>query len=157
MSTDKIKAELTSQDFFKGLDDADLTFLAENATHRSLKEDAVLFRHGKRADAFYLVTEGRVALEVAAIEGPPLELQNLGPGAIIGWSWLIPPYEWHFQARALEDSQVIEFDGAALSKRCEDDPDFGYDLLKRFSGLMSERLSSARQKMMQEWNPPGFA
>ncbi|MCP1727663.1 CRP-like cAMP-binding protein [Natronospira proteinivora] len=157
MSAEKIKTELAKQSFFKGLDDADLGFLAENACFRSLKEDDVLFRHGKRANAFYLVTEGRIALEVAAIEGPPLELQNLGPGAIIGWSWLIPPYEWHFQARALEDAQLIQFDGDALFERCEKDPDFGYGLLKRFSGLMSERLSSAREKMMQEWNPPGFA
>ncbi|MEA5445688.1 Crp/Fnr family transcriptional regulator [Gammaproteobacteria bacterium AB-CW1] len=157
MSKEKILDQLLDKAFFKGMDEADLKFLAENASSRNLKEDEVLFRHGNRADSFFLVTGGRISLEVAAIEGPPLELQNVGEGAIIGWSWLIPPYRWHFQARAEEDSSVIRFDGDVIFERCEKDPDFGYEMLKRFAGLMSERVSSAREKMMQEWNPPGFA
>lgn len=157
MSKQAIKEQLAKQKFFDGLDENYLDFLAENAEIRSLREDEVLFRHGKRADSFYLVTKGRISLEVAAIEGPPLELQGMQAGAIIGWSWLIAPYEWHFQARAEEPSEVIRFDGDAVFQRCEDDADFGYEMLKRFSGLMSERLSFARRKMMEEWNPPGFA
>ena len=98
-----------------------------------------------------------VSVEVVAIEGPALELQSLGPGTVVGWSWLIPPYKWSFQARVTAPGEVIEFDGAAVLDHCEDNPRFGYELLKRFSGLMSERLQFARQKMMQEWNPRGFA
>lgn len=157
MSKQDIRKEIEQENFFKGLESGDLDFLANNATLRSLKENEVLFRHGKRADSFFLVTKGQISLEVAAIEGPPLVLQAMVPGNIIGWSWLIAPYEWHFQARAEEESEVIQFDGDAIFKRCEDDADFGYELLKRFSGLMSERLSFARRKMMEEWNPPGFA
>jgi CRP/FNR family transcriptional regulator, cyclic AMP receptor protein len=157
MDKKAIRKLLAEQTFFANLDEEYLDFLADQAVSRSVKKDEVIFRHGKKADSFYLVTGGRISLEVAAIEGPPLELQNLGEGAIIGWSWLIPPYEWHFQARALEDAGVIRFDGDAIFERCEKDPDFGYEMLKRFAGLMSERVSSAREKMMQEWNPPGFA
>ncbi len=157
MDKKAIRQLLDEQKFFSGLDSEYLDFLADHAVSRSVKSDEVLFRHGKKADSFYLVTAGRINLEVAAIEGPPLELQSLGEDAIIGWSWLIPPYEWHFQARAVEDAKIIRFDGDAIFERCEKDPDFGYELLKRFSGLMSERVSSAREKMMQEWNPPGFA
>ena len=63
----------------------------------------------------------------------------------------------HWVARAVEDTDVLEFDGNALLKRCEEDPKFGYELFKRFTALMSERLEAARQKMMDQWNPPGFA
>ncbi|MDQ2070308.1 Crp/Fnr family transcriptional regulator [Natronospira bacteriovora] len=157
MDKKAIRKLIESQRFFADLDSDWLDFLAEHAVSRKVSRDEVIFRHGNKADSFYLVTDGRISLEVAAIEGPPLELQNLGEGAIIGWSWLIPPYQWHFQARALEDANVIRFDGDVIFKRCEEDPDFGYDMLKRFAGLMSERVSSAREKMMQEWNPPGFA
>ena len=52
---------------------------------------------------------------------------------------------------------LLEFDGRAVLARCEQDSKFGYELLKRFAALMSERLEAARQKMMDEWNPPGFA
>jgi hypothetical protein len=57
----------------------------------------------------------------------------------------------------VEDSDLLEFDGRALLVRCEEDPEFGYALIKKFAALMSERLDAARQKMMDEWNPPGFA
>jgi hypothetical protein len=56
-----------------------------------------------------------------------------------------------------EDSELLMFDGIAILARCEREPRFGYELLKKFAGLMSRRLDVARQKMMDEWNPPGFA
>jgi CRP-like cAMP-binding protein len=157
MDTSAIANELAGQDFFEGLDPAYLTFLADHAAlHRFARND-ILFRHGDRADRFYLLQDGLIGTEVAAIAGPALELSRLGPGEMAGWSWLIPPYRWHFQARALEDSDVLVFDGGATLAHCEAEPRFGYELFKRFSGMMSQRLSEAREKMMDEWQPPGFA
>ena len=75
----------------------------------------------------------------------------------MGWSWLISPYKWSFQAKAIEDADLLRFDGKAILTQCELDPKFGYELLKKFAELMSVRLDSARQKMMEEWNPAGFA
>ena len=99
----------------------------------------------------------QVSVQVPALVGPVLEIQILGKDQILGWSWLISPYRWHFLARAVEDSTILEFDGSAILAHCDEDPKFGYELLKRFAGLMSERLEAARQKMMDQWNPPGFA
>ena len=76
---------------------------------------------------------------------------------MFGWSWLIAPYEWHFNARASGSTRVLEFDGKALLQRCEDDAEFGYPLLRRFSELMARRLDAAQRKMMDQWSPPGFA
>lgn len=157
MAEKSIRQIIAGHPFFAGLSEQSLEFMAGCAEKRRVKEDEVLFRHGGKADRFYLVLDGRVTVEVAAIQGPSLDLRELGPGDILGWSWLIPPYKWHFQARAEEPAEVLEFDGAAILARCEDDPTFGYELFKRFSGLMSERLAAAREKMMNEWSPPGFA
>lgn len=157
MADKSIERIIAEHPFFDGLSKRSLEFLAAHAEKRRVEEDEVLFRHGGKADRFYLVLDGRVTVEVAAIQGPALDLRELGSGDILGWSWLIPPYKWHFQARAEEPAQVLEFDGEAVLERCEKDADFGYDLFKRFSGLMSERLASAREKMMSEWSPPGFA
>jgi CRP-like cAMP-binding protein len=156
--TDKtIEKELANHDFFLGLEPDFISFLADCATARRVDSDKTLFRHGNRADRFFLLREGCISVEVAAISGPPLLLQRLTPGGILGWSWLIAPYRWHFQARALEDSEVVEFNGDTILERCESQPAFGYELLKRFSGLMSSRLAVAHEKMMDEWHPPGFA
>lgn len=157
MSKAAIRKELEGHEFFAELDGEVLDFLAANARERELKEDEVVHRYDAPAEHFFLVQEGRITVEVAAIEGPPLELQNLGEGGILGWSWLIPPYRWSFQARAETAGRVLEFDGRAIREHCDANPAFGYQILKRFSRLMSERLQFAREKMMEEWNPPGFA
>ncbi len=157
MSDTKIDKYLSKQEFFAGLSTEFIDFLASCARERQIDRDQIVFHHGERARAFYLVCEGRVAVQIPAITGPTLEVQSLGEGEVLGWSWLIPPYRWNFQAKAEEPSELLEFDGQALLARCEEDPKFGYELLKRFAGLMSERLDAARQKMMDQWNPPGFA
>jgi len=157
VSNQSIEDYLPTHAFFSGLDDSFMKFLSDSATELKIKKGDVLFRQGERADKFYLLRNGQMSVQVPALMGPTLEIQTLGEDQMLGWSWLIPPYRWNFQARALEDSDLLEFDGSAILARCEEDPKFGYELLKRFATLMSERLDAARQKMMDEWNPSGFA
>ena len=152
-----IEDYLSTHSFFSGLDDNFMKFLSNSAQGVQIKEDQVLFQQGKPADKFYLLRSGQVSIQVPALVGPTLELQVLGEGQILGWSWLIPPYRWNFQARALQDSDLLEFDGSAILAHCEEDPKFGYELFKRFAALMSKRLDAARQKIMDQWDPPGFA
>ncbi len=157
MSKQAIEDYLSTHAFFSGMDNSFVKFLSDSVTELQVKKGGVLFQYGKPADKFYLVRKGQVSVQVPALVGPTLEIQNLGEDQILGWSWLIPPYRWNFQARALEDSDLLEFDGSAILTRCEEDPKFGYDVFKRFAALMSERLDAARQKMKDKWNRPGFA
>lgn len=152
-----IEKRIGASQFFSGLRPEFIELLAAHAKPRRLAEGEVLFHYGERSDRFYLVESGHVSVEVAAISGPALELQELGPGAALGWSWIIAPHTWSFQARASTAVELLEFDGNAVVARCEEDPRFGYEVLKRFAALMSERLHFARRKMMESWNPPGFA
>lgn len=149
--------DIAKNPFFEGLDRDIVDFLVQHAEKRTLAAEEVLFAYGEQADAFYLILSGRIKVEVAAITGLPLNLQELEPGAVLGWSWLIPPYRWHFQARADEASEVLVFDGKTVRQHCEQDPAFGFALLKRFSTLMSERMEHARRTMMEAWTPAGFA
>jgi CRP/FNR family cyclic AMP-dependent transcriptional regulator len=148
---------LSTHTFFSGLDDSYTRFLSDSATELQVKKGGVLFKQGDHADKFYLLLKGQVSVQVPALVGPSLEIQTLGEDQVLGWSWLIPPYRWNFLARAVEDSDLLEFDGGAILARCEEDPKFGYALFKCFAALMSERLGAARQKMMDQWDPPGFA
>ncbi len=157
MSNSSIQDYVSKHDFFSGLSAGDLGVLVELAGESSFPSGKVLFHQGERANDFYLVKSGSISVEIPAISGPTLQMQSLGAGDLLGWSWLIPPYRWHFQARLEEDSEIIVFDGATLRDRCEEDTRFGYELLKRFTGLMSERLDAARRTVMDEWNAAGFA
>jgi len=148
---------LATHPFFSGLSDDILKFLCECSETFEIKKGQILFRQDEKADKFYVVRNGRISIEIPAIMGPTLELQSLGNDQILGWSWLISPYKWSFQAEAEEDTELLMFDGAAILAHCEQDSRFGYELLKKFAALMSIRLDAARKRMMQEWNPAGFA
>ncbi len=157
MNASSIRQIIAESQFFGGLADQAIDFLAANSVQRRLEAGQVLFHQGDRAEHFFLLLDGHLSLGIPALEGPPLELQDIGPGEIAGWSWLISPNVWNFQARARTAIEFLEFDGVAILAHCEAEPRFGYELIKRFSTLMSERLQFARRKMMQEWKPLGFA
>jgi len=157
MNKQTIENYLTNHKFFSGLDEEFIQFLANSASDTTVEKGHVLFQQGKQADKFYLLRDGQISVQVPALMGPTLEIQTLGSDQILGWSWLIPPYRWNFMARAMEDTELLEFDGSLILERCEKDPKFGYELFKRFAALMSERLDAARQKLMDQWDPPGFA
>lgn len=143
--------------FFDSLEASHLEFLAGCGERREVDSDEVLFRYDDKASEFFIVAEGEVVLEVAALEGPSLKVQEVDSGKVIGWSWLIPPYRWNFQGRAEKPSVVYAFDGDKVRERCEEDHTFGYELLKLFAELMSIRLAYARDRMVDEWQVPGFA
>ncbi|MEM9302184.1 MAG: Crp/Fnr family transcriptional regulator [Pseudomonadota bacterium] len=157
MANPTIHELLKKNPFFSQMPDGFIEYLADHARGRKLERGDAVFRQGDPAKHFYLLLKGEVNVEVPAITGPALVIQNLGPGQVLGWSWLISPYEWDFQAHAESDAEVLEFDGATVLAHCEADQSFGYQLLKRFTELMSERLHAARRRMMDQWNPVGFA
>src|SRR5664280_2120342 len=157
MSNQSTTEYLSAHEFFSEFSDDVLKFLCECSSTREIKKGQILFRQGENADKFYVVHSGRISIQIPAIIGPALEIQTLGKDQVLGWSWLISPYKWNFQTKAEEDTELLEFDGTAIQTRCEQDPRFGYELLKRFAVLMSVGLNAARQKMMEEWNPTGFA
>ena len=157
MSNQSITEYLSAHEFFSEFSDDDLKFLCECSSMREIKKGQILFRQGEHADKFYVVRSGRISIQMPAIMGPTLEIQAVEEDQVLGWSWLISPYKWNFQTKAEEDSELLQFDGVAILARCEQEPKFGYELLKKFAGLMSVRLNAARQKMMDEWNPVGFA
>lgn len=157
MNNESIIEYLSTHEFFSALSADIVKLLCEYANIREIKKGQILFQQGEYANKFYIVRNGRISVQIPALMGPTLEVQALCKNQVLGWSWLISPYQWHFQAKAEEDSTLLEFDGAALLVRCEQEPKFGYELLKRFAALMSERLDASRQKLMDEWNPAGFA
>lgn len=156
MEQSDVVAALSNNFLFSSLEPEELEFLASAATTEHFEPGNVVFHHGERARNFFLILSGQVAIEIPAIEGPTLLLQHLQPGQVLGWSWLIPPYQWSFMARAEQTVDALKFDGEPILQRCESDPKFGYHLLKAFSAMMSERLGHARRQIMKEWQAKGF-
>jgi CRP/FNR family cyclic AMP-dependent transcriptional regulator len=145
MSDPAIRTYLAQHAFFKELSAKHLELVSSYASTQSFSTQSRVFKYDTDADKFYLLREGKVGVEIPAVEGEPLRIQTVGNGAVLGWSWLIPPYRWLFDARALVPSDIIVMDGARLRDECEKDNVLGYQLMKRFAVLMAERLNASRQ------------
>jgi CRP/FNR family cyclic AMP-dependent transcriptional regulator len=144
----EIKDYLPEHPFFKGLDPDLIAFLAGCAHNVHFKDGEILFKEGGNADTFYVVRKGRVAIQVHHPAGGGSILDTVDAGGVVGWTWLIPPYKWIFDATASEDTSAVAFDGACLRKKCEDDPVVGYALMKRVTLVMYERLEAARLRLL---------
>jgi len=127
--------------FFKTLAPEHLVRVVEHTSEQSIEESAVLFHQDQPAEDFYLLEAG--AIEVGqALSDRWIDKRILQPGDLVGWSWLVPPYTWSVSGRAVEDCRVFRFDGLSLLLECQSDAEFGYALLKRFAGLMGQRLAT---------------
>jgi len=157
VNSNSIEQLLTEAPAFSGISDEYARRLAEHAETLDIGSGELLFRSGESAKHFFVLIEGEVSIEVPAVTGPTLQVQRLAPVRVLGWSWLLPPFKWSFNAKAERDSKIIRFDGEAVLQACESDPAFGYEVIKRFSALMAERLDAAHRKMMEQWSPAGFA
>ena len=107
-----------------------------------------LFRDGDPADSFYVVRHGSIALEAFVPTRGPVTIETIEPGEVLGWSWLFPPYRWHFDARALSVVRATSFDGVCLRGKCDDDPGLGYLLMGRFAQVLIERLQWTRLRLL---------
>ncbi|MCC5793244.1 MAG: cyclic nucleotide-binding domain-containing protein [Chromatiales bacterium] len=122
--------------------------LAGCARNVRFSAGSYLFREGDPADSLYLLREGRVALEAAAPGRGALDFLSVGPGEIVGVSWLVPPYRWAWDARATTDTRGISFDATCVRAKCEADPALGYALMKRFLPVLLERLHAVRWQVL---------
>ncbi len=134
--------------FLAGMSRTHLALLTDCATPVHFKNGQVILREGEFANRFYLIESGRVVLESGEGFGHPVAIEAIGPGDLLGWSWMFPPYVWHFTARAVEPTEAIFFYGTVLREYCETDHSLGYELFKRMSPIMLRRLQAAREKML---------
>ena len=146
--TRTLEGILAEHPFFSGWAPRYLQLAVGCASNVRFNAGEFLFQEGKEANAFYLIRKGKVALEVVLPGRGSLTFETLGGGEMLGWSWLIPPYRWGFDARAVEMTLAIALDGKCLRQKCEDDHEMGYDLIKRVASSLGERLDATRFRLL---------
>lgn len=138
---------ITQHAFFAGMKPEHLGLLTEDAKTARFNAGDLLFREREPANQLYLIESGKIALEAHEPTDGTMPVQTLGPGDVLGWSWLFPPFAWHFQARAIEPASVIVLSGAHLLVIAERDHDFGYELMKKVAQVVIRRLQATRKQL----------
>ncbi|MBI5021393.1 MAG: cyclic nucleotide-binding domain-containing protein [Ignavibacteriales bacterium] len=143
---------LSEHPFLKGLDPKHLQLITGCASNVRFDAGQIIFREGEEADQFYIIRNGKVALQIYTPGRGSIIIDTLTEGDILGWSWLIPPYQWRFDAVAGELTRAIALDGKCLRNKCESDHDLGYELLKRFASIVDSRLESTRLRLLDMYD-----
>jgi len=150
--TDPVLSAVQQHPFAQGLTPAHCEKLASLARRVSYPKGELIFREGDEKHEFFLLLTGRVALEMMS-EGKPLRVHTLEGGDELGWSAVIMGRGKHFQARTLEPVEALAFDGFTLLDQCRADTGFGYKIMHRLLGVVSERLQAARLQVLDMHSP----
>lgn len=143
---------LREHPFVEGFEPQHIQKMAEIALEVQFGRDQVIFREGEECGLFYLIISGRVALEVSA-PGRILRVQTLAAGEELGWSSVLMTDGKHFQARSLEPVRALAFDGARLRQACDQDPVFGYVLMRQLVQVVARRLQATRLQLLDIYKP----
>jgi CRP/FNR family cyclic AMP-dependent transcriptional regulator len=139
---------LSEHDFLAGLSPATVEFIAGCGENAHFATDEHLFRENEPADRFFIVRDGRVALETYVPGRGSLTIDTVGPATLLGISWLVPPYRWTMDGRAVDPVRAVALDGACIRAKCEADPQVGFELMKRLVVVVEGRLRSARIRLL---------
>ncbi len=148
MAIETFEKTLGEHPFFKDLPPPHLDTVVGCVANVKFEPGEFIFREGQPADHFFVVRQGKVAVEVFVPGKGAVTIETIEGGEVLGWSWLIPPYRAHFDARALTLVRALSLDGACLRTKCEKDPSLGFELLKRFNRLVVSRLEATRMQLM---------
>ena len=148
MTESGILATFNSHAFLQGLSDQHRMRLVSGVKPFAAPSGEYLAREGQTAHAFYLIQSGQVAIGTHLAERGAVPIQTVGPGEVVGWSWLLPPYRWQFDARAVDSVQGLAFNADWLRQQCEQDHELGFHLLKQLVAVISTRLAAARMQRL---------
>ncbi|MBI3932041.1 MAG: cyclic nucleotide-binding domain-containing protein [Acidobacteria bacterium] len=148
MSVETFEKILAEHPFFEGMRAEHVATLAGCVSNVKFDQGDYLFREGQPADRFYVVRFGRVTVETFAPTRGSIAIETVDAGDVLGWSWLFPPYKWHFDARAMTLVRAFALDGVCLRGKCERDPALGYELMRRFAQVIVSRLEATQLQLL---------
>ena len=151
---DAIGRLLHEHPVFTGLTEEQKELVAGCASLAAFPAGTYIYREDRPAESFYLIRHGRVALEVYVPGREPIIVDTLRDGDPLGWSWLIPPYQTHFDARTLALTRVISFEASCLRQKMDENTAFGYALYKRMVPVIASRLAAARRQLIDLYGRP---
>ncbi|WP_338678242.1 cyclic nucleotide-binding domain-containing protein [Streptomyces sp. SCSIO 30461] len=121
----------------------------------SLPGGTRLFEEGERADRFWVIRSGSVALDVAIPGRGRTVVETICEGHLVGWSWLCPPRQWHLGAESRSALTAWEFDASAVRDRFAAHPAFGLALVTLVAETIGDRLRATRTRLLDLYGPQG--
>ena len=143
-----LESILANHPFFENLEAEYLALITGCASNVRFEAGQCIYRQDEEANRFYIIREGKVALEICPPGKKPITVQTVTDGEILGWAWLVPPYHCQFDAQAVELTRAIVLEGKCLRKKCEEDHTLGYALLNRLLPIIGKTMEATRLQLL---------
>jgi CRP-like cAMP-binding protein len=143
-----IRGLIAQHPFLTGMAEEHLNILSHYAQELVFEDHDYIFHQGDTANRFYLINSGRVQVSSGSLPDGLIEIETLGTGDVLGWSWLIEPHTWQFNAQAAGPVRAIFFYGTPLLAQCEEHPALGFELMRRMAAITVRRLQKIREKLL---------
>jgi CRP/FNR family cyclic AMP-dependent transcriptional regulator len=143
---------LQYSDLLAGFGKGHVEKLAGLCRDLSYKQGEMIFREGDKAGELYILTDGKVALEMEVRPIPdrpgiPTAVEVITKGGAFGWSALVEPHCYTLSARCMTRSTVLAMKGDILRMMMADDTGLGLELMRRVARLISLRLTDTRLRL----------
>ena len=148
MSKENIRILITENLFFKNFTQEEIDILVNNSAFVSFNEGEYLLTARQEAKGFYFIIGGALSIQLFSHEQGIVEIETVGDGEILGWSWLVSPFVYHYDAVACEKTKALYFDAVALKKEMVINHEFGYKIYKLFMPVVVERLQASRVSIL---------
>jgi CRP/FNR family transcriptional regulator, cyclic AMP receptor protein len=135
--------------FLHGMAPNHIDIIVQGAQQAEYGVDELLISEGEPANQFFLIESGLVALEKSSLAKETGPIQMIGAGEPLGWSWLFPPFTWHFRARAVQPTRAIILNGGHLLVLCEENQGLGYDVMRRIAQIVINRMEATSKKLLE--------
>jgi CRP-like cAMP-binding protein len=137
-----------SSELLARLTNTELELFESLSTEMRVVNGEILFEEGGAADNFYIIIEGRIGLELTSPGRPPMVIQTLGPGDLVGVSWFFAPFRWSWRARAQGDTDLVSFDAAEVRRQCALNRDLDLEVLGAVAEEAVRRLHRTRIQLL---------
>jgi CRP/FNR family transcriptional regulator, cyclic AMP receptor protein len=149
-----VGALLEKHPLFEGLNEDMRSSLAECGENIVFHDGDMIIKEGEEANRFFLLRHGTVAVEVHLPGREPLIIETLAKDEVLGWSWMVQPYRWSFDARAIGLVRAVVLDAIWMREKCEQDPQLGFEIYKRFVPLIATRMNATRLQLIDMYGNP---
>ncbi|HEX9780624.1 MAG TPA: cyclic nucleotide-binding domain-containing protein [bacterium] len=140
--------------FFHGMEPDHVRAISACASEVTFDAGDYIFKEGDPAQRFYAIRQGSVAVEIMMQGAGAIPVQTVGPGEVLGWSWLVAPYQKRFDGRVLELTRAIAFDVECLRSKCAGNLKLSHALLERTIEILGQRLQAARLQLLDVYGAP---
>jgi CRP-like cAMP-binding protein len=140
-------AQLESHEIFQLLRPEQVNILSTAAEEASFQAGDTVFLRGEKADDFFVVLEGQVALRLLRPDGVSVLIDEVTGGAIFGSCVCFQIDTYSLTAQCTENSRILKIKASTLKKLMDDDLVMGYAIQTMISRVYFKRYIDTMRKL----------